>query len=52
MIPSVNLACYGVSHVKKDLQCGDCATVELQWLKHLQGYENMFETGVFGTNEC
>ena len=27
-------------------------TVELQWLEHLLGYENMFETGVVRANEC
>ena len=27
-------------------------TVKLQWLEHLWDYENMFETGVVGDNEC
>ena len=26
-------------------------TVELQWLEHLWGYENLFETGVVRANE-
>ena len=26
--------------------------VKLQWLEHLWGLENMFETGVVQANEC
>ena len=27
-------------------------TVELQWLEHIQDYENMFQRGVVRANEC
>ena len=27
-------------------------TVELQWLEHFWGHENMFDTGVVIANEC
>ena len=28
------------------------STVALQWLEHLWGHDNMFETGVVRANEC